>query len=87
MDGNVIPRREKALTIEDRRELSLKRLKMDVSPFEMEIINQFRKLNHGKFIIQIMDGVPFRYMIEESKVFFEGEDAFDILDRVTKGGK
>lgn len=56
---------------EQRKLLHTRKVTLEVSLLEEELLKQLRTLNHGKFIIQILDGVPFRYQIEISK-FFEG---------------
>ncbi len=66
------------LTSEQRKELNQRKVSMEVSLLEQELLIQIRKLSHGRFIIQMLDGVPFRYQIEISK-FFEGLPDYDIV--------
>lgn len=59
------------LSNEERKRLNTKRITLDVSPYEAEVIKELRKFSHGRFIIQVLDGIPVRYMTEVSKMFFE----------------
>lgn len=65
------------LTNEQRKDLHNRKVSMEVSLLEQELLVQLRKLSHGKFVIQMLDGVPFRYQIEISK-FFEGQSDFKV---------
>lgn len=75
------------LTNDQRQTLHKRKITIEVSLLEEELLVQLRKLSHGRFIIQMLDGVPFRYQIEISK-FFEGLEDFDILRKEeVKGGE
>lgn len=62
----------KVLSNEERIMLSKKRVPMEISPFEKEMLIELRKFTHGRFIVQVLDGIPIRYITEISKLFFEG---------------
>lgn len=76
--------KQRPLSNEERKILSSKRVSMDVSPFEAEMIRELRTFTHGRFIVQLLDGVPIRYMVEISKMFFEGTDGYEVLENVNK---
>lgn len=59
---------------EQRRLLNTRKVTVEISLLEEELLKQLRLLRHGKFIIQMMDGVPFRYQIEISKFFTGSSD-------------
>lgn len=70
------------MTIEQKKEFSRKRVAMELSPYEIEVVMELRKFNHGRFIIQMFDGIPVRYITEISKVFFEENNVSGIMDRL-----
>lgn len=72
------------MTAEQRKFLANTRQKLDVSPFEAEIIKELRKLSYGKITIQITDDVPSRIEILESKMIIVGTDSFDTLSKVKR---
>jgi len=76
--------KQRTLSNEERKRLSSQRIKMDVSPFEVAAITEMRKYQHGRFIIQLLDGIPIRYVIEASYVFFENTESLAILQKVVK---
>lgn len=59
---------------EQRRLLNTRKVTVEISLLEEELIKQLREVKHGKFIIQMLDGVPFRYQIEISKFFTGSQD-------------
>jgi hypothetical protein len=61
-----------ALSNEERKILAKKVIPMDVNPFEAEVIKELRKIRHGKYTVQVLDGIPIRQIAELSKVFFDG---------------
>lgn len=79
-----ILQKQKPLSNEERKILSSKRIPMQVSPFEAEMIKELRTFSHGRFIVQVLDGIPIRYMVEISRMFFEGTQGFDILNKTAK---
>ena len=62
------------MTNEQRKLLHTRKVTIEVSLLEEEILKQLRLISHGKFIIQMLDGVPFRYQIEISKFFTGTKD-------------
>lgn len=74
------------LSNEERKILSGRMVDFQVSLLEKELLLELRTLSHGKFIIQMLDGVPFRYQIEISK-FFDGDTDFSIMKTAAKGGE
>ncbi len=73
-----------ALTNEQRKQISLKRVSMELSPFEVQIINDMRKVQHGRFIIQMLDGLPIRYITEQSFMVLEETDNTNVLSKITR---
>ena len=65
------------MKVEKIKELHKRMVNMEVSIIEQEMLKQVRTVKHGKFIVQIMDGCPFRMQLEISK-FFEGGRDFDV---------
>lgn len=63
------------LTNDQKKILSAQRREMLVSPFEAQVITELRKFRHGRFIIQVLDSIPIRYITEVSSVFFEDQNA------------
>lgn len=80
MEEQTVPRGN--LTNEQRKILSAQRTSMEVSPFEREAIMQLRKFTHGKFIIQVLDGIPIRYIAEVTSMFLVATDSG--LDTISK---
>jgi len=62
------------LSNDERKLLNQKRITLQVSPFEAEVIKELRTFTHGRFIIHVLDGIPVRYSTEVNKMFFEGAD-------------
>jgi hypothetical protein len=59
-------------------------MNMEVSPFEAQIISELRKVAHGRFIIQMLDGIPMRFITEQSFMVFEETASEDVLSKITK---
>lgn len=72
------------LTGDQRKLLSNMRIKVEISPFEAEIINELRKISYGKLTIQVADDVPFRVTQETSQMIIAGTDSFDTLSKVKR---
>lgn len=72
------------LTNEQRQMLAKQRISMDVSPFEAQIIEEIRKMPHGRFTIQMLDGVPVRFIREQSFMVFEETEGESVLSKITK---
>lgn len=72
------------MTTEQRKLLSNMRIKVDISPFEAEIIKELRKISYGKVTIQVTDDVPFRVTKETSEMIIAGTDSFDTLSQVKR---
>ncbi len=71
------PKDDKPIPMEKLRELHRRKITVEVSILESEVLEQIRSFKYGKFTLQIMDGVPMRMQIEQSK-WFEGGKDFDI---------
>lgn len=72
------------LTGDQRKLLSNMRIKVEISPFEAEIIKELRKISYGKVSIQVTDDVPFRLTTERSEMIIAGTDSFDTLSQVRR---
>lgn len=72
------------LTNEQRKILAAKRISMEVSPFEAQIVKEIRKVPHGRFIIQMLDGIPIRFITEQSFMVFEETEGEEVLSAITK---
>lgn len=66
------------LSNEEKKKLAQKKMSVEINPFEAEVIKKLRLFRNGKFTVVVLDGLPIRFVKEESNMFFEGISADEL---------
>lgn len=75
---NVL-QQQRPLSGEQRKILATMRVKIDLSPFEAEIIKVLRTITHGKLVVHMQDDIPVRVEENRSTMVIAGTDSYNTL--------
>lgn len=66
------------LNAREKTMLKIKKVNIEVSPFEMAIIDRLRKIEYGNIVIEIKEGFPYRIEYKKSEILFSTPNEIDL---------
>lgn len=76
---------QRPLSGEQRKILATMTVKIDISPFEAEVIKVLRTVSHGKVTVHMQDDIPVRVEENRSMMVIAGTNSYETLLKTKRG--